>query len=157
MDLKDKKATDFCCDLGLYPGVFPKDYGLGVKFRSNGIDYTSIAPEWYGKVFFTIYRNYDLPRFYYGTFCTQNLYYSFTEDGVEETRALLDVPEVCEEIRIELNRPLTEKDLENEYWKTFYLNDPVSAFNSREDLVKVGEFVFKERFPEGWELVISDD
>jgi hypothetical protein len=157
------KATAYCRDYEEYPEIFPENYGNGITFRDGeGVEYTTVVTERQRIVYANICSFGCSREFHqYGKIYVREPYLRYSEAGIEKTMTRVGAidrykPVECRGIQIELVRPVTEADIQQERWKNYYdAGDQTNAFCSREELLKVIKLVFEERFQGQWKLVIE--
>lgn len=150
---------------------FGKNFGIGLKFSDDrGTDYISVAEKGKRKVLLEIYSFKGVSWgaiHYYGKLRVWGLSMKILKSKdkneigkVVDSAGYIDKfkPEQMKDIKIEISRQITDKELQDkDRWLHYSKGDYVDAFESKSNLIGIGQEYFKKYFdPKYWELKIDD-
>lgn len=159
-----EKALSHCRDRDEYPNVFNENYGIGITFQDErGTEYTTVQREKTRVVVNIMTFGSSGNYHYYGNIRVYDPFLKYHQDGEEKISSISGYfnrhkPKECLGINIELVRPVTQKDFDEneERWDGYKIGWETPAFNTEEELMVIVNLVIKERFPNSWDIHIDN-
>lgn len=160
-----KARTD---ERGGLPDVIKPNYGVGLKFTRDGVEYTSDATmprslgvrvhSWTGVSLGAVH--------YYAKIGVHGASFRYVEDGKPQFSGLGGawdkyIPEETKDFDIDIRRPLTDAELndgtryDTERWKGYQVGDLVNAFEDEKELYNAIVECLKARFKGRWVVDID--